>query len=209
MKKTTNSYIPGVIRGLGLAGAACVAHIGIATTELWFSGADSLPAALVGTLCFAMVFMVVEGTSPYSPAPARCGVLHVVEFAVGAAACWVAYILTSLAVGDVEHFYCQPMVPWSIGIAIFGAFITALLLETVRRSRYQGTLEPAVFLSLFWISPFYGFFKAPVFLAQGTALGCEIRETNMLLAATICMWLSACIGKSLAGWLEKGTRKGD
>lgn len=118
MKKTTNSYIPGVIRGLGLAGAACVAHIGIATTELWFSGAGSLPAALVGTLCFAMVFMVVEGTSPYSPAPARCGVLHVVEFAVGAAACWVAYILTSLAVGDVEHFYCQPMVPWSIGIAI-------------------------------------------------------------------------------------------
>ena len=148
-----------MFRGLALAGAAGFAHGGIATADWWFSGGGSLPVALVGTLCFAMAYLVFDGMHSPAPPAARCGVLHVVEFGVGAAAYWVAYSLVTRAVGDVNHFYCQSTVPWGIGIAAFGAFMSQLLLDTVHRSRYKGILEPAVFLSLFWISPFYGFFN--------------------------------------------------
>ena len=60
-----------------------------------------------------------------------------------------------------------------------------------------------MYLALFWVGPFYGFFKAPVFLAQGLLVECQNREAGAIIIAAVGMLVSAHMGRLLAAWLQK------
>jgi len=105
-------------------------------------------------------------------------------------------------VGEARSFYCEPDIPWRIEIAVFGGFMSALFLKMTSGRRLEGALGPAVYLALFWIGPFYGFFKAPVFLALGLLLECENRTEVVIIIAAAGLAVAAYAGQLLASWLQ-------
>lgn len=80
--------------------------------------------------------------------------------------------------------------------------MSALFLKMTSGRRLEGALGPAVYLALFWIGPFYGFFKAPVFLALGLLLECENRTEVVIIIAAAGLAVAAYAGQLLASWLQ-------
>lgn len=202
----SNRWKAGFCRGAGLAVAAGIAHVGIAVSGTWLAS-TTLTVALVGTMLFALAEQAFRGLFVAHSRSAEWDIFTEAA-CLGAAltGCLAVYWLAGLLAGDVQSFYCEPAVPWRIEIAVFGGFVSGLLLEMTRRRRLESALGPAVYLALFWIGPFYGFFKAPVFLAQGLLIGCENRAAGAVILAAIGMLFAAYVGRLLAGWLQKKSR---
>ena len=98
-------------------------------------------------------------------------------------------------------FVCEPLVPWGISIAIFGAFVSTWVGAGTRARASDVKYRPLIRLMLFWVAPFYGFFHAPWFLAQSLAIRCDGRSTAELLVVTVAMVLSAIGGASVGAWM--------
>ncbi len=193
----------GFCQGIGLAVAAGIAHVGIAVSDNWLAS-GALMVALVGTLLFALTEQAFRGFFEAHSSSAEWRIFkEAVSFGTAFAGCLAVCWLASLLVGEARSFYCEPTVPWRVEIAVFGGFVSGLLLEMTRRRRLEGALGPAVYLALFWIGPFYGFFKAPVFLAQALLIECESRAVAAVIIATLGMLVSADMGRLLATWLKK------
>ncbi len=193
----------GLFQGIGLAVAAGIAHVGITVSDHWLASGP-LAIALVGTLLFALTEQAFRGFFvAHSPSEEWRIFKEAVGFGTAFAGCLTVYWLAGLLVGEARSFYCGPVVPWGIEIAVFGGFVSGLLLKMTRRRHLEGALGPAVYLALFWIGPFYGFFKAPVFLAQGLLIECESRAASAVIAAAAGMLFAAYVGGFLAVWLQK------
>ena len=95
---------------------------------------------------------------------------------------------------EISDFLCEPLVPWRILIALFGAFAMSCLATGVALrspSRLTGLM---IYLAFFWIAPFYGFFHAPWFLAQTIVVPCADRPFAQAMIAALGMALAAHIG---------------
>jgi hypothetical protein len=93
----------------------------------------------------------------------------------------------------IADFLCEPLVPWRISIALFGAFAMSWLATGValRSFKLAGLMIHFVF---FWIAPFYGFFHAPWFLARTIAVPCAERPFLQAMIAAAGMVLAAHAG---------------
>jgi hypothetical protein len=197
----SNRFKAGFCQGAGLAVAAGIAHVGIAVSGNWLAS-SALTVALVGTLLFALTEQVFRGLFVAHSSSAEWDTFkEAARFGTALAGCLAVYTVAGSLVGEARSFYCEPAVPWRIEIAVFGGFVSGLLLEMTRRRRLESALGPAVYLAIFWIGPFYGFFKAPMFLAQGLLIGCENHAVNGIITAAVGMLLAAYVGRFLATWL--------
>ena len=104
-----------------------------------------------------------------------------------------------------HDFLCEPLVPWRISIALFGAFAMSWLARAVALRAPAERMSLLIFLAFFWIAPFYGFFHAPWFLAQTIASPCADRPVIQSLVAAAVMVIAAEAARRLAGRMFKSS----
>lgn len=189
--------------GLLLGGALGLSHAGVAVAEA-VASADPLTLALVATLLFALPTMAtnvaVPSTQTVGPQMFAFEAAHLV---VGTLAGTTILAVIGLVNGSSDDFYCAPEVPWRVEIAAFGGFVLGVIEAMLWRLGRLSALGPAVYLGFFWIAPWYGFFRAPVFLAQAIYFSCEGRTYLAVAAVAITMVLAHDVGRHLAWWLAR------
>lgn len=104
--------------------------------------------------------------------------------------------------GHAADFYCTPDVPWRIEIAVFGAFVISMLKYMAARLRYANSLHMLIYVSLFWIAPFYGFFSAPYFLGMNIVAPCPDRQILEIVLAGAAMVMAAGLAESVGAFLS-------
>jgi hypothetical protein len=105
-------------------------------------------------------------------------------------------------------FFDTPLVGYRVEIAIAGAFAVSLL---VRLMRFWRPRLPAWLLvqgALFWVSPFYGFFSAPIFAAMGLSGLGPMRESPDLALVAAAMLIAEWCGWGVALWFTAPIRAG-
>lgn len=191
-----------IAEGCTTALAASAAHVGIVIAHDIFRLVP-LTTALAGTMIFALVRLI--GQEYLRPSHKRLGwsvFTATVSFFTAAAGYFGALALAATLVGTARGFYCEPAVPWSLAVALFGGFGMGLLLALVHRLKLHGLLDPAVHLAFFWIMPFYGYFQGSLLLAQGLFLGCDGRSWPSVIVAAVGTTIATRLGHRVAIWLH-------
>lgn len=179
--------------------SAHVAAVGLTQ----FSLHEPLLIALVATAIFAAVsFVCAPPQSTTTLNSVRPLMLQLLAgaftlLAVGAGVCLVKSVF-----GTGANFYCEPLVPWRIEIALFGSFVVGF--ATILSSAHQRArvVYPLTMVALFWIAPFYGFFSAPLFLGISLNSMCPDRSSVTTLLAALGMIAGEQAGLRLAGWIS-------
>jgi hypothetical protein len=159
-----------------------------------------LLTALIATLVFAGITLAY-GRRPgavVGPAPGRlpAGVLSdAVVFVIVGAGGW----LIGRTVGTGVAFYCEPLVPWRIEIALFGSYGLSYLTFMARQRHRAWAVYPVALLALLWIAPFYGFFSAPLFLGVSLNTMCSGRPIGTVVLAALGMRVGEQLGLAAAG----------
>ena len=185
-----------------LIAAALGAHIAVLVlTRL--AARPPLLTALIATVVFAGVSLsyairrrtIVLDLSSSAALEVQAKLLSVVIIGAGA---W----LLGGFLGTGAEFYCSPLVPWRIEIALFGSFTVGLLTVMARPRRRGWTVYPVVMIAFLWIAPFYGFFSAPMFLGIGLSAMCPDRPMVTVVISALGMIAGEQIGRAVAGWLS-------
>jgi hypothetical protein len=116
---------------------------------------------------------------------------------VGAGAWLIGRVL-----GTGAGFYCEPLVPWRIEIALFGSFGVAYITSMARQRRHARAVYPLAVLALLWIAPFYGFFSAPLFLGLSLTTMCPGRPIVTVVLAALGMCAGEQLGLAAASWIR-------
>lgn len=204
--------------GVFLATAAGAVHIVVLVAHKSLALAP-LTTALAASIVFALVF--AAGPVPW-PATA-CSKDHqrdqvgVVSRVSRASAIFTTALIAVLVVlwpmtaifGHAAEFYCSPTVPWRVEIAVFGAFVISLLKYMASRLRYANALDILIYVSLFWIAPFYGFFSAPYFLGMSIVTPCLDRQILEVIFAGAAMAVGSVVGERIGAFLYGGHANDD
>ena len=186
---------PRITAGLG-------AHsVVVALTAL--TSSVPLLTALVATLVFAGITLAhhtrgrasIAGASRPLMVPMLAGALALVSIGAGA---WVI----GRVVGTGAAFYCEPLVPWRIEIALFGSFVGGYLTVMAHARHLAWAVYPLMLLALLWIAPFYGFFSAPVFLGVSLNTLCPDRPLPTVLLTALSMLVGEGVGSAVADWMS-------
>ena len=185
---------PLVVGGLAAHGSA----VGLTA----FSAPPPLVTALVATLVFAGVSLAYRRRSGVlvGPSPWRVPgsvLTDAIVFVVVAAGGW----LIGRFLGTGAAFYCEPLVPWRIEIALGGSFGVAYF-TGMARQRLRWAVYPLAVFALLWIAPFYGFFSAPLFLGMGLTTVCPGRSIVSVVLAALGMRVGEQVGLAVAGWIS-------
>ena len=127
--------------------------------------------------------------------PMLAGALALVSIGAGA---W----LIGRIVGTGAVFYCEPLVPWRIEIALFGSFVGSYLTVMAHTHPLAWAVYPLTILALLWIAPFYGFFSAPLFLGISLNTLCSARPLPTVLLTVLNMLVGEWMGSAVAGWIS-------
>jgi len=188
-----------------LIAAALAAHV---TVILMLRAAPvPLLTALAATVVFAgITFLYARRGMPIVPdaSPVLALQAMVLAAVVIAAAVW----LFSFAAGSGAPFYCEPLVPWRIAIALFGSFVLGYFTVMARGRPLGWAIYPVVMLALLWIAPFYGFFSPAVFLGISFTAQCPDRPMMTVVLTALGMIAGDQLGRTIAGWLSGGTHDG-
>ena len=179
--------------------AAFIAAVGSVGVLGRFGQSNTLALALVSALIVACAVALLRVPAPFEARFSRSvdWWRHGADFAVGAIGLWaVASVLPAS-----RDFLCEPLVPWRISIALFGAFAMTWLTRAVALRAPTERVSLLIFLAFFWIAPFYGFFHAPWLLAQTIASPCADRPLVQSLIVATGMVIAAEVGRRLADWL--------
>ena len=111
--------------------------------------------------------------------------------------------IIGLFAGTAAEFYCTPLVPWRIEIAIFGSWAIGVLTAMAEFRGHGRAAYSLTIIGLAWIAPFYGFFSAPILLAMGLNTLCPDRTIVAIFLAAAGMLAGARIAPMVAVWLVK------
>lgn len=187
-----------LIEGAASAAAfiAAVAFVGV-LGRFWHLSALGL--ALVSTLILAGALALLRVPARFESRFYRSVHVwqHGVDFATAAIGLWAVVSILPAS----RDFLCEPLVPWRISIALFGAFgmnwlARAVALRAPPTERYS----LMIFLAFFWIAPFYAFFHAPWFLAQAIVSPCADRPLAQSVIAATGMVIASVAGQHLANF---------
>ena len=181
------------------SGATFVAALGSAGLLAQFAGAPAILIALVATLMAAGMAFVSAARNPFDSDHFTLGQLStdLMSFLTAMIGLWgVVKILPALG-----GFVCEPLVPWNFSIAIFGAFVMSWLSAGLRIRKADAWCGVALYMAFFWISPFYGFFRAPWLLAQTVAVPCDGRPVLQALAVVLSMAVATIAGRRVSTWM--------
>jgi hypothetical protein len=192
-----NTYAP-LSSGLR-SGATFVAALGAAGILAQFTQAPPIFLALAASLVVTGIARVLAAEEPFDANYSSRGQAptHVVSFVVALLGLWGIVNV----VPATRTFVCEPLVPWRLSIAAFGAFSMSWLAEATKIRMSYSHARLMIHLAFFWIAPFYGFFHAPWFLAQAVALPCDGRPLPQALVAGLAMVVAAYGGNRAAGWM--------
>jgi hypothetical protein len=190
--------------------AAGLAAHGAAVALTVFSVQPPLLTALVAALVFAGISLAY-GRRPgamVGPALGRLPESLAADIIV-LVIVWAGAALIGRTLGTGAAFYCEPLVPWRIEIALFGSFGVAYFTAMAHRRNRAWAAYPLVVLALLWIAPFYGFFSAPLFLGVGLNTICPDRPIVTVLLVALSMRVGEQLGQSVAGWVSVVPPRGD
>lgn len=200
-------------RALLLAAAAGAAHT-LIVGAIEGLGLAAVTAALAASVAFALINSIGPSlrvrpaghTTPGTEASATVSQLTIwsASLVTALVTVLVALGLATMIFGQMADFYCAPAVPWRIEIAIFGAFAVALLKHLAHRLRYANALDVLIYVSLFWIAPFYGFFSPAYFLALNIVTPCPGRQLIEVLLAAAAMAVACALAETVGTFLSKG-----
>lgn len=192
-----------LIEGAASAAAFIAANVAIGMLGR-FGQSNSLVLALVSTLIVAGAIALLRVPAPFearfsqSPDWWR----HGADFAVATICAWAVVSMFPAS----RDFLCEPLVPWRMSIALFGAFGMSWLARAVALRAPTERVSLLIFLAFFWIAPFYGFFHAPWFLAQTIASPCADRPLVQSLIVAAGMVVAVEVARRLANWMfRRGT----
>ncbi|MBD3773149.1 MAG: hypothetical protein IE921_06170 [Rhodobacteraceae bacterium] len=179
-----------------IAFVAAVAAVGVIGR---FGQLNTLGLALAATLIVAGAVGILRVPAPFEARFSRSvdWGRQGADFAVAAIGLWAVVSVLPAS----RDFLCEPLVPWRISIALFGAFGMNWLARAVALRAPAERASLLIFLAFFWIAPFYGFFHAPWFLAQTIASPCADRPLDQSLIVAAGMVIAAEGGRRLADWL--------
>lgn len=186
-----------LVEGAGSA-AAFIAAVAVVGVLGRFGQSNSLGLALISTLIVAGAMALLRLRAPFE---ARFSLSadwwrHGADFALAPIGLWAVISVLPTS----RDFLCEPLVPWRISIALFGAFAMNWLARAVAFRAPTARVSLFIFLAFFWIAPFYGFFHAPWFLAQTIASPCADRPLVQSLIVAAGMMIAAEAGQRLASW---------
>lgn len=199
-------------RAAFLAAAAGVVHV-IVLVAIDGLALSPLTVALAATVAFALI--IAAGPIPWTATVRREGhkrdMANVVSRISKASAFFVLALIAVLVVlwpmtvilGQAADFYCSPAVPWRVEIAVFGAFVISILKYMARRLRYANARDVLIYVSLFWIAPFYGFFSAPYFLGMNLVAPCPDRKILEVVLAGAAMAVASALAEVVGAFLSK------
>jgi hypothetical protein len=187
---------------LPLIVAALAAHAVVVGLTDWSNPAPLL-TALAATLAFAAVVLgnalrSRDVTASWSEPQSVQLVAAGLAFAGILAGVWVI----GRFAGNGAEFYCTPLVPWRIEIALFGSFAVGLLTAVPRSHKLAWAVYPLTMIAFLWIAPFYGFFSAPIFLGLSLNTPCSDRPISTVLLAALGMLVGGRMGAAVGGWLR-------
>jgi len=175
---------------------AAVASVGVLGR---FSQTNALGFALVSALIVACSVALLRVPAPFEARFSKSvdWWRHSADFTMAAIGSWAVVSVFPAS----RDFLCEPLVPWRISIALFGAFAMSCLARAVAVRAPRERVSLLIFLAFFWIAPFYGFFHAPWFLAQAITSPCADRPLVQSLVAAGGMVIATEAGWRLADWL--------
>lgn len=184
-----------------LVAAGLAAHSSVVGLIV-FSGSPPLLTALVASVVFAGVSLSY-GRRAGAAIGATSGRLvdalgDLVVLVVIGAGGW----LIGRALGTGAAFYCEPLVPWRIEIALSGSFGVAYVTGVARQRRRGWMAYPVAVLALLWIAPFYGYFSAPLFVGISLNAMCPGRPIVTVVLAALGMRVGEQVGLATANWLS-------
>jgi hypothetical protein len=162
-----------------------------------------LLTALVSTLVFAGISLAYGRRTDalVGPPPGRLPesvVADVVVLVGVGAGGW----LSGRALGTGAVFYCEPLVPWRIEIALLGSFGVAYVTGMAGQRGRAWATYPLAVLALLWIAPFYGFFSAPLFLGVSLTAMCPGRPIVSVILAALGLRVGEQVGRAAARWIS-------
>ncbi len=161
-----------------------------------------LLTALVSSVMFASVILAcTSGQASNIASSTRPTMLQLQAGAFALVAIGVGAWLTSSLLGTGAAFYCEPLVPWRIEIALFGSFAVGTLTFLARARRRAWVVYPLLMVAFMWIAPVYGFFSAPLFLGVSMNSVCPDRSIATVLPTALGMVAGEQAGRDFAGWL--------
>ena len=168
-----------------------------------FSAPTPLLTALVATLVFAGVSLAYGRLTGalVGPSPGQLAgsiLADAVVLGIVAAGGW----LIGHALGTGATFYCEPLVPWRIEIALFASFGVAYFTGMARQRGRAWAAYPLAVLALLWIAPFYGFFSAPLFLGVSLTAMCPGRPIFSVILAALGLRVGEQVGLAVARWIS-------
>lgn len=168
-----------------------------------FSAPPPLLTAFVATLVFAGISLAYGRLTGalVGPSPGRL-LGRVLADAVVLMIVGVGGWLIGRALGTGATFYCEPLVPWRIEIALSGSFGVAYFTGLARQRGLVWVVYPLGVLALLWIAPFYGFFSAPLFLGVSVTAMCPGRPIGSVILATVGLRVGEQVGLAVAGWIS-------
>lgn len=102
-----------------------------------------------------------------------------------------------------SNFVCEPLVPWQLSIALFGAYGMSWLFTSAKLRTAHDWTGLLIHMAFFWIAPFYGFFHPPWFLAQTIAMPCPDRPLAQAIVVALGMLAAAIAGRQTAKWMTR------
>lgn len=189
MKKPSEAS--SLLAGLKMA-AAYIGALGAVGVVGALGEVSPLGLAVAATLTAAGVAYLLQAPTPFEtdltrPADWLRGGVTTLGSCLGALAVFAVF-------PEIADFLCEPLVPWRISIALFGAFAMSWLATGVALRSPAKLAGLMIYLAFFWIAPFYGFFHAPWFLAQTIAVPCAERPFVQAMIAAAGMALAAHAG---------------
>jgi len=179
-----------------VAFVAAVAAVGVLDH---FGQSNALGLALASAVVAACSVGMLHVPAPFEAGFSRSANWwrHGADFAAAAIGLWAVVSVFPAS----RDFLCEPLAPWRISIALFGAFMMSWLARAVALRAPTDRVSLLIFLAFFWIAPFYGFFHAPWFLAQTIASPCADRPPVESLIVAAGMVIATEVGRRLADWL--------
>jgi hypothetical protein len=165
---------------------------------------NSLWLAMISTLAVAGASKLFSHPLPFEEDqnPIRNGPQYLAEGFFAA----LGLSLITGVLPPTRNFLCDPLVPWTISIAIFGAFSFAWLSTASAIQVPSKPISLMILLAFFWIAPFYGFFHGPWFLAQTIIAPCADRSWAAGIVVAASMMVASLGGRWTAQHLFPDSR---
>ena len=187
------------IAAASLSGTAFAASLGFATVVVAKGAVPPIAAGLFASLVLAAAVWTLDLQYPdfdFQLAPTKLA-SWTVGFVIPLALVWVlAWLLP-----PGSQFVCEPLVPWRVSIAVFGAFLTTCVAAGLKLRGSRHPYQALIPIGLCWIAPFYGFFHPPWYLAQSLMLPCAGRTHLQAVIVAVAMTVAAMLGQNVMGWL--------